>query len=1208
MAVNVRPLRSADIRVLSSGIVNSVAPFNMKRDLRNTVADPNLFGVLPEHRHTEKRYEDEFVRMGNIHLAMEVPNPFLVGSKGETFKVLLGRPDIEDIMYGKVAMSFTDHTIVPRDKCDSPYNEEDSDLVYGGLAIQTLLEDFDVHEAIDTELKKEFISKCLSREDKTFYKETGEVPGVIKRVDDAVKNGVPVPGWISDDYVFIPDPNGQYILPRLRQLVDDNMEDKYMSRNPRLTFLYRYRDEGAMYFIQMIMDDVLVLPLGYRETIDGRVDPLTAQYNQLVKYNNELRDALAYRGNTLKTILMKYERIVKSIVNIYCGLEELERTLPDSFSSLADGLSSKNGHIRDKMQGCRLDYSGRTVITCDKDMPLDHVGIPERMLPKLFEIEYAQHVRKTQNADNRNLAYLMDSKNTLKAIEECKKIAAEDFIEIGRQPTLHYLGTQAYKLVPVPGNSIVLSPLVVMPYNADFDGDQMHGEKPVTEEGKRELRQLLNSVNNYLYPRNGELTVVVRHEILYGLWLCSKIKDSPKSRTLSQEDVRQIGVKIGIENNGEDYISIVYNAVCKQEINIYDKINIKSGYHPSLYGKSAGLWAIKYALGKNNAKYAVGVIPLATYEDGAEDTELSDKWITKLLTEVTANFDRKDKFVSIIDKVVKLGFDVAEIWPPGITAINKIDVRQKIKDFNKDMEKRAELVAMGIEIESAFVNYFNEKFSELKTIVTDEVVDELGMDNGFVRMWKSGAKGNASNILQMFGMQGQIMKNDTEVFNTIIEHSLSDQLTGLEDFITAYGSRKGLADKTLETAGPGYFTRQLDFSGANMIVRTEDCGTTNGLLFTYDDLINFVDTTKISGHDEQDYKVVSDFLCKIIIGRYIAGTNEYIADETDAINAFNKYIGCIENGVFVKKNGLKMRSIVTCECPTCAKCYGKDLGSGHDVPKVGKPFGFVAAQTIGEPSTQLTMNQFHKGGVSSDEDLMSAYAVLEYYLHMTGFRDISKQNGVLMYDALSPYEGYVKEVYLGNGKKRIVLTEDEESDKNLLRGEYIVDATLRLKKYVKAGESFREVQGNLDPNEILKYWSYEDALRYMCLQTYMLYNAFTEVNFKYFETVIASMMYYIIARGTPEHRTGESLNIVEYYNLSNDEKSRIYGKWTLVGTKYSHFFERDFFNSLMFEDIKTSVRRHIVVRPDDAMTNPVTRLSFGLNMGAGTDIPGYLED
>ena len=1270
MSVRVRPIDYSDKREISTGEVRNVASLNFKSVSDGTVCDPALFGKLPAHKaDKDKDYEDEYMRTATLDLTIPVLNPFLAGREAKAWKIIL-RPYaylIPDIVSGKVAYNMETEEFVQGSMLGNElYHEK---WLIGGQILRHLLKKVNPQETYERLLYTSYILSTYSDTICEYLADNNITLGTIKKItaDDIYRN-YECDGeefvWLIDKYAYFPERDcykekGEFIvkeLPAGSGIYKDyctSMSEEIDESN-QLQFKKQYVDVAIMAAYMrdpkqvedQIMDYIFVLPYGYRPNIENRVDPLNKQYNKLVSLNSELFSAMEYQGHSMRTILGKYSQVVRYLTNIFIGDDSLKKYAGKSYRCLTDMLSGKYGLMRDKLQSCRVDFSGRTVITCDPYMSIKCIGIPKTMIHKLCEAGAIVKARELSKWTDENLSEF----HSRKYKRELEKLAEEDakanYLMVGRQPTLWNLGIQAFKVIPVDGNAIVLSPLVVMPFNADFDGDTMHTESAVGEAAKKELATLMASTNNLFYPKSGELTVELRHEILYGLFMASAIKDDPKSKTWSMDEIQQIREQIG-GNTG--LMKAIYEGVCRNIISIYDKVPAVKGYvfDPTAPAISAGVAAIKYVVGTDCSRFAIGVLPLKEYGFSyqkkvfdeskgkkvwksvqAKDGTLTKNWFMEICSLYKVR--DKDVFTRCIDNAVRLGFSVAKVWPPSISAMTDIDTKPFVEEFNKKVIEREKLLHMGIEIEEAYSSFFESELKTLNKKIAAHIEEKLGLkedkngdlicdrecfQNGYISMWKSGGKGSKSNLMQIFGIKGRVQKDDVNAFNTIIGNSLSIGLTGLEGFITAYGGRQGLVDKVLSTAEPGYLSRRLEHTAANWKITCEDCGTTEGIVWKYDDFLGHIDPTQLSGDPQIDYFTVQSVVSDLFVGRYVVDGEDsvYIENKKQLEKFFGKYMAALDineregTATLIKKKGMVVRSPITCACPCCQKCYGKDLTSNKVEARIGTPIGFIAAQSIGQPGTQLTMKNFQRGGVVSDANLTSSFDKISSYLALTDLASQKASKLTLAYDALSPKEGRVSTVSTGDGRKKILVL--NEKGKNILgNANFYVDENTQLKDYVKRGDSFQAVQGDLNIREILKYRTYEDAYKYLVLILQRIFAAEAIIDLKHYETIVAAMCSFILLTDVDNHYAGEILSLIEVRSLKTDENNPALGSMTLLGIDELPKYRRDFFESMIMEDMKTYVPRAIIMNPVDELKNPKTRISFGQKINMGSNYDGFVEN
>lgn len=1280
MSIKFRPINAGDKLRMTEGASCEIKSAPMKLDSAGNYSDSvmsaSIFGTRTSLKYDddykEKIYEDEYTRVGYINLTKRVLNPFLAGRKAPVWRSVLGLKEdaILRIINGHVVYDLESGEELSVSSIGTkPFNVET--YLYGADYLEFLLDSVDIQEKLNKALIGQFILPLLTRKEKGMFNEGMlNIGQIVTLNNDDIQKAYAgdYKGWIFSKYALDMS-NSDFIPARREEIANALYETSCMSNMvelkqfPTISILTSLADGGGKDALKsQILDYVFVLPIGYRPTIDKRVDALSIQYNKLSLANQELRDILNQKAPSCYTVMNKYREIVQLVRNIFIGDDEVIRAqrLKD-YKSISDTITGKEGLMRGRMQGARVDNSARTVITQDPNMPITCIGVPRKILAKVAEPSIIKGLRKYRTDDGqytgfggRNLSTFSTTSGNGKNIITYEEYLDKWFEEkdrygvIGRQPTLFYLGMQAFKIIPVDGDSIVLSPLIVMPFNADFDGDQMHFNMPITPEAVKEVRENMAFTNNLRYPKNGEITVITRHEIIYGLWVCKWKSIDKQGRNLTQQDLMNISNQLQLGDNS-GIRRTVYEGVCTQKINIYDTVQTPDGTQP------AGMVALNYAIYGSIANPLPDSIASFVYTDdkrkpATKEAALKrDKKLAKSINKVLeATYgNNTNAFLSAINRLVKLGFKVAKIWPPNISTIVDSRIRDHVQslidEFNADILQREEYLDIGLEIESQFSIYFNEKWDKLRKEVTDYLQDNLGADNGYMTMMLSGGKGDENNILQIFGLKGRVQKNDITAFNSIISGSYSQQLTGLEGFVSAYGSRKGIADKVLATAEPGYLSRKLEHAGSIITITSTDCGTDDGIKFTLEDIVPFIDesaTSRYGVYPAQDatedekklfwsrpetkaqFFAASEYLSQLLIGRYVVdnGVSTYIDSKGLAEAHIGMHWGYYDKmtDMIIPGDGIvTMRSPIHCKKPCCAKCYGKDIAAGRVTPKIGRPVGFIAAQAIGEPGTQLTMKNFQKGGVVTDANLTSKFELIEDYFELHDLNNSRKtKKGVISYDMISPVEGYVKTQHLGNGAKRILVTEtpDPNDRKNLIAGtkKIIVHKDIELKDYVRVGDSFQKIQGDLNMKEVLRYRGYRKAAMYLALMLHKTFDT-QDVDLKHFEVIISSMSCgYLV---TDKQSKDSPINIP--YGKGSDFKASsivtkpevAYGmlddsdiQWTLIGLKTLPKYKTDFLESLLMENMDSYIPRAILMNPNDSMSNPITRAAFGLNIGVGTDM------
>lgn len=1217
MSLYFRPITKEDRREMIKGSFANVfsSPLGSLSDPTvsnsNTVTSHAIFGQTPAHAEDkEYAYEDEFTRTGYIDLNEKIINPFLAGRNYTAWSILTGLSSafIHDIVtyntvYNKQKKNYTPVSQIK----DEPYSE--SKYLLGVDALLAELHERDFEQAIQVYLEKHFLKKLEKSTGVTdIYDCVDKInESNIELVSDPDDYELPVlhirNGYVLDLRLIsdrLMNEDGEIDTELVQQFRDasSSWQDDLYSETPEqfneLQLLEAALNQGTERLVEdQVLTYLFVLPLGYRPEIKKSHNKLTTVYNDIVRYNSNVADVKRRTDNTIHSITRALRDLQHAVERLMVNVKDNK---DKDYKSLAEGLKGKNGFVRDRLEGARIDFSGRTVITLDPTLPIDTIGVPIKLLEKVAEPvvvrEFIKESRK--NPDLRPHANMTDfhsqttsGKYGISYVDFLKKVFHEKDIYgvIGRQPTLFYLGMQGFRIKAIEGNAIALSPLIVMPFNADFDGDQMHYSMPVTEAGLKDVKDKMLFKNNIWYPKNGEVTVVVRHEIQYGLWECITREPSNVScKCTSREQI--------------------YNRICDGTVSVDE----------SYQGTTAGVAAFNYCVYGNTAGDEVDLSVILQKAKGVDGiSELNPKKLSRLLFTVTGN---KDRFLNAINKIVKLGFAVSRLYPPNISVIgeDKITtyIEKELDKFNHDMNEHRKFVEIGMELETNFNLYFSAKYSDLTKNIKNYILNNISKDNGYWRMVVSGAKGNDNNLMQIYGIKGRVQKSDFEAFNTIIDGSYAGQLTGLEHFVTAYGSRKGISDKTLSTAKPGYMSRKLEHAGAPLKIVTEDCSAglsaedVPALEFYPRDIIPFIEFKSLSRkgmypdndpttNKEAFYKDPTvelqlskavEYLAKILVGRYCVTNNNpalYISNETEAKELIkNTWKDGSTN------NPVRMRSPMTCSNPCCTYCYGRDLAANTQHPKMGRKIGFIAAQAIGEPGTQLVMKNFQTGGIVGEANITSSFDLIESCFDLKDFSKDVTSTGIIMYDPVSPVEGYIRKVSVGNNKSQIYITKTKNPNDrtNLLKKKLYVDNRADLKTFVKHGDTMSFVLGNVNIRDLIRYDSYEKACKHILLT---LYSTFKEqdVFSIHFECIIRNMMHYTVLVDCGRYKPGD---VISY----TDELDGVPCTPTLIGVKYLPKYRQDFLQAFAMESQTTYVPRAIVSSRYDDLNDPIMRTALGL--------------
>ncbi|MDA8168137.1 MAG: DNA-directed RNA polymerase subunit beta' [Nitrospiraceae bacterium] len=719
------------------------------------------------------------------------------------------------------------------------------------------------------------------------------------------------------------------------------VKKKYTKRL-RLVEAFRHSGNSPEW---MIMDVVPVLPPDLRPLVPlegGRfaTSDLNDLYRRVINRNNRLKRLMELKAPSV--IIRNEKRMLQESVDALFDNGRRSRVLKAAtkrpLKSLSDMIKGKQGRFRQNLLGKRVDYSGRSVIVVGPELKLHQCGLPKRMALELFKPFIFNKLEEKGFATTIKQAKKLVEKERPEVWDALEEVIQEHPVLLNRAPTLHRLGIQAFDPVLVEGKAIRLHPLVCTAFNADFDGDQMAVHVPLSIEAQVEARILMMSVNNLMSPANGKPIVTPTQDMVLGIYYLTKEKSSARGEGKyfsDPEDVRaaydagvvEAHARVKVRMNGE-FVDTTCGRVIFSEI-------MPEG------------------------------IPFS-----AINKDLTKKELQKLIDYIYKRVGKRETVV-FLDNLEKLGFATATRSGMSI-CISDMHVPSTkpglIQEAESEVMEIQRQYADGLITQGERYNKVIDIWANVTEKVAEEMMQELGAEedgqglsedelkerrafNSIFMMADSGARGSTAQIRQLAGMRGLMAKPSGEIIETPITANFREGLTPLQYFISTHGARKGLADTALKTANSGYLTRRLVDVAQDVIIYEDDCRTGDGILVTA--LIEGGEI--IQGFDER------------ILGRYSAEeikdpiTKEVILKRNDEIDE-EMAQKIIDAGV----DRMKIRSVLTCQSKmgVCAKCYGRDLAKSDHV-EIGEAIGIIAAQSIGEPGTQLTMRTFHIGGAAS---------------------------------------------------------------------------------------------------------------------------------------------------------------------------------------------------------------------------------------------------
>ncbi|MDP8299288.1 MAG: DNA-directed RNA polymerase subunit beta' [Candidatus Tantalella remota] len=676
----------------------------------------------------------------------------------------------------------------------------------------------------------------------------------------------------------------------------------------------------------MILDMLPVIPPDLRPLVplDGgrfATSDLNDLYRRVINRNNRLKKLLELKAP--EVIVRNEKRMLQEAVDALFDNGRHGREVLGSggrpLKSLADMLKGKQGRFRQNLLGKRVDYSGRSVIVIGPELHLNECGLPKIMALELFQPFIIRKLREKGFVHTIKSAKKMVQQENPEVWDILDDVIRDHPVLLNRAPTLHRLGIQAFQPILIEGKAIRVHPLVCAAFNADFDGDQMAVHVPLSLEAQMECRLIMNAANNIFSPANGRPIATPSQDIVLGAYYLTKMKAGEK---------------------GEDHM---YS----------DAAEVIMAYQNDEVGKLA---KIKLRIGEEMIETTVGrVIFNDILPEGMEFyNEPMDKKKVSNVIEDCYKLKGHSETVKLLDNLKKLGFEESTLSGASM-AVSDLTVPEEKK--KKIEAAYAEVSKIDGQYQRGFITdgeRYN-KIIDIWTHVTEEVSHavfrNLDSFNPVFMMADSGARGSRQQIRQLAGMRGLMAKPSGEIIETPITANFREGLTVLEYFISTHGARKGLADTALKTADSGYLTRRLVDVSQDVIIREPDCGTLNGITAT---AIIEGDEVVVSLTERIVGRVALDNIVDIITDSVIVEAGEIISEE---------HADRIEKSGIEK---IRIRSVLTCEADlgVCARCYGKNLATGKIV-EMGEAVGIIAAQSIGEPGTQLTMRTFHIGGTAS---------------------------------------------------------------------------------------------------------------------------------------------------------------------------------------------------------------------------------------------------
>ena len=738
-------------------------------------------------------------------------------------------------------------------------------------------------------------------------------------------------------------------------MANTNSETKIKRLSKRLKLIEAFMESGNKPE-WMVLTVLPVLPPDLRPLVplDGgrfATSDLNDLYRRVINRNNRLRRLLEL--NAPDIIVRNEKRMLQEAVDALLDNGRRGRAITGTnkrpLKSLADMIKGKQGRFRQNLLGKRVDYSGRSVIVVGPTLRLHQCGLPKKMALELFKPFIFSKLQLRGEASTIKAAKRLVEREGPEVWDILEEVIREHPVLLNRAPTLHRLGIQAFEPVLIEGKAIQLHPLVCTAFNADFDGDQMAVHVPLSIEAQLEARALMMSSNNILSPANGDPIIVPSQDVVLGLYYMTRERVGAKGEGMAFSDVAE-----------------VHRAYESRNIDLQAKVKVRlSEYVRDPSGKL--VQNVRVVATTAGRALLSEILPHGLSFD-AINQDMTKKTISGTINACYRTVGLKETVV-FADQLMYTGFHYATRAGVSIGVDDMVVPLQKTKILataEKEVKEIQEQYSSGLVTNGERYNKVVDIWSRTNDQVAKAMMEKLGTDevtdtkgnkvrqksfNSIFMMADSGARGSAAQIRQLAGMRGLMAKPDGSIIETPITANFREGLNVLQYFISTHGARKGLADTALKTANSGYLTRRLVDVAQDLVVTEIDCGTTNGLSIT----------PIVEGGD------VVEGLGERVLGRVVS--------EDVVVAASGEVL--VKAGVLIDEKLVKLlekmgidqvmvRSPITCETRygVCAQCYGRDLGRGHRI-NIGEAVGVIAAQSIGEPGTQLTMRTFHVGGAAS---------------------------------------------------------------------------------------------------------------------------------------------------------------------------------------------------------------------------------------------------
>ncbi len=856
----------------------------------------------------------------------------------------------------------------------------------------------------------------------------------------------------------------------------------------------------------MILDVIPVIPPDIRPMVQldgGRFasSDLNDLYRRVINRNNRLQRLLELKAPDI--IVRNEKRMLQEAVDalIDNGRRGRPVTGPNNrpLKSLSDMLKGKQGRFRQNLLGKRVDYSGRSVIVVGPELKMYQCGLPKEMALELFKPFVMKRLVETGAANNIKSARKMVDRARPEVWDALEIVIKDHPVLLNRAPTLHRLGIQAFEPVLVEGRALKLHPLVCTAYNADFDGDQMAVHVPLSAEAQAEARFLMLAANNLLKPSDGRPVAVPTQDMVLGSYYLTLVKDGDIGEGKVFRDVNEALMAY------QDGVVTLHAKI---------KVRMTKGNVTGLVDTTVGRLIFNDPIPQN-----LGFVDRSLPENQLKleiDFLVGKKQLGKIIDRCI-RIHGTAKTSEVLDRIKAQGFKYSTKGAITVAVCDAVIPPQKkelLEQADAAVLKVTRQYERGLITEEEKKGHVIKIWNETTNKVSDALTENLDEFNPIYMMADSGARGSINQIRQLAGMRGLIANTAGTTIEIPIKSNYREGLNILEYFISSRGARKGLADTALRTADSGYLTRRLVDVSQDVIIRQEDCGCHEGIWV----------------HDIREGNEMIEPLTERLQGRYLV--HDFVDPNTGEVLVSKDKIMDEHDAQKIADTGVQsveIRSILSCRSPQgiCAKCYGSNLANGKPIA-VGEAVGVIAAQSIGEPGTQLTMRTFHTGGIANAEDITQGLPrIVEL------FEGRKPKNSAI----ITEIGGTVR--FDEEKRQRVIeITNTEESKR------YTIPYGFKIKvqegQEVQSGDSLTE--GSINPHDILAVKGEQEVQNYLIAEvqkTYRLQGV--DINDKHIEVIVRQMMkkVRIVSPGSTELLSGSVMERGDVYRENQRIQERL---------------------------------------------------------------------